>query len=425
MLNVKTLNLFFYFIGLCFSLWVFVSNNLTYNLGIILISLTAYLNIICVLISMDSIKANLKYFLLLLLILFCILLGLFITENILIFYIFFESSLIPMFLLVIGWGSRLEKSRAAYYLFFFTLISSVLMLISIIKLYLLTGTLNIKFLSSISVPIYYQKWGFVVMCLAFMVKIPMFPFHIWLPQAHVEAPLAGSVLLAGIMLKLGAYGFIKLAIPIYSYAFYYYSPFLLLLSLCSILYGGLSTLRQSDMKRLIAYSSVAHMGFATYSLFNPSNVEIGLIGCIIILIAHGFASPGLFCIVGIAYERYHTRIIKYYSGLGVIMPLLGVFAFLFTLSSIAFPGSLNFVGEIVIIFLACEYSIIQAFIICLGAFVGLLYSLYFYQRIFTGQLSKYLLEGRDINKLEFLSLFLLFFPILLLGIFPNIILNYL
>ena len=425
MLNVKTLNLFFYFIGLCFSLWVFVSNNLTYNLGIILISLTAYLNIICVLVSMDSIKANLKYFLLLLLILFCILLGLFITENILIFYIFFESSLIPMFLLVIGWGSRLEKSRAAYYLFFFTLISSVLMLISIIKLYLLTGTLNIKFLSSISVPIYYQKWGFVVMCLAFMVKIPMFPFHIWLPQAHVEAPLAGSVLLAGIMLKLGAYGFIKLAIPIYSYAFYYYSPFLLLLSLCSILYGGLSTLRQSDMKRLIAYSSVAHMGFATYSLFNPSNVEIGLIGCIIILIAHGFASPGLFCIVGIAYERYHTRIIKYYSGLGVIMPLLGVFAFLFTLSSIAFPGSLNFVGEIVIIFLACEYSIIQAFIICLGAFVGLLYSLYFYQRIFTGQLSKYLLEGRDINKLEFLSLFLLFFPILLLGIFPNIILNYL
>ena len=425
MLNVKTLNLFFYFIGLCFSLWVFVSNNLTYNLGIILISLTAYLNIICVLVSMDSIKANLKYFLLLLLILFCILLGLFITENILIFYIFFESSLIPMFLLVIGWGSRLEKSRAAYYLFFFTLISSVLMLISIIKLYLLTGTLNIKFLSSISVPIYYQKWGFVVMCLAFMVKIPMFPFHIWLPQAHVEAPLAGSVLLAGIMLKLGAYGFIKLAIPIYSYAFYYYSPFLLLLSLCSILYGGLSTLRQSDMKRLIAYSSVAHMGFATYSLFNPSNVEIGLIGCIIILIAHGFASPGLFCIVGIAYERYHTRIIKYYSGLGVIMPLLGVFAFLFTLSSIAFPGSLNFVGEIVIIFLACEYSIIQAFIICLGAFVGLLYSLYFYQRIFTGQLSKYLLEGRDINKLEFLSLFLLFFPILLLGVFPNIILNYL
>ena len=184
------------------------------------------------------------------------------------------------------------------------------------------------------------------MCLAFMVKIPMFPFHIWLPQAHVEAPLAGSVLLAGIMLKLGAYGFIKLAIPIYPYAFYYYSPFLLLLSLCSILYGGLSTLRQSDMKRLIAYSSVAHMGFATYSLFNPNNVEIGLIGCIIILIAHGFASPGLFCIVGIIYERYHTRIIKYYSGLGVIMPLLGVFAFLFTLASIAFPGSLNFVGEI-------------------------------------------------------------------------------
>ena len=425
MLKMKSFNIFFYITCICFSLWVFFSNSLTHNLGTILISLTAYLNIICVLVSMDSIKANIKYFLLLLIILFFILLGLFVTENILIFYVFFESSLIPMFLLVIGWGSRIEKSRAAYYLFFFTLISSVLMLISIIKLYLLTGTLSIRFLSCISIPIYYQKWGFIVMCLAFMVKIPMFPFHIWLPQAHVEAPLAGSVLLAGIMLKLGAYGFIKLAIPIYPYAFYYYSPFLLLLSLCSILYGGLSTLRQSDMKRLIAYSSVAHMGFATYSLFNPNNVEIGLIGCIIILIAHGFASPGLFCIVGIIYERYHTRIIKYYSGLGVIMPLLGVFAFLFTLASIAFPGSLNFVGEIVIIFVACEYSILQAFIICLGAFVGLLYSLYFYQRIFTGGLSRYLLGGREINKLEFLSLLLLFFPILLLGIFPNVVLNYL
>ena len=425
MLKMKSFNIFFYIICICFSLWVFFSNSLTHNLGTILISLTAYLNIICVLVSMDSIKANIKYFLLFLIVLFFILLGLFVTENILIFYVFFESSLIPMFLLVIGWGSRIEKSRAAYYLFFFTLISSVLMLISIIKLYLLTGTLNIRFLSCISIPIYYQKWGFIVMCLAFMVKIPMFPFHIWLPQALVEAPLAGSVLLAGIMLKLGAYGFIKLAIPIYPYAFYYYSPFLLLLSLCSILYGGLSTLRQSDMKRLIAYSSVAHMGFATYSLFNPNNVEIGLIGCIIILIAHGFASPGLFCIVGIIYERYHTRIIKYYSGLGVIMPLLGVFAFLFTLASIAFPGSLNFVGEIVIIFVACEYSILQAFIICLGAFVGLLYSLYFYQRIFTGGLSRYLLGGREINKLEFLSLLLLFFPILLLGIFPNVVLNYL
>ena len=299
------------------------------------------------------------------------------------------------------------------------------MLISIIKLYLITGSMNVNYLETINIPVYYQKWGFIVMCLAFMVKIPMFPFHIWLPQAHVEAPLAGSVLLAGIMLKLGAYGFIRLAIPIYPHAFYYYSPVLLLISLCSIIYGGLSTLRQSDMKRLIAYSSVAHMGFATYALFNPNNVELGLISCIIILIAHGFTSPGLFCVVGIIYERYHTRIIRYYSGLGVIMPILGVFAFLFTLCSIAFPGSLNFIGEILIIFIACEHSILQAFLMCLGAFVGLLYSLYFYQRIFTGGLSRYLFKGRELNKAEFITLLLLFFPLILSGIFPSILTNFL
>ena len=424
MFNFKILNLFFYFSFLSIFIWLFVLDAFYYNLGTILIILTIYLNIVCVLVSVDSIKNNINYFLLLLMILFFILLVLFSTNNVLIFYVFFESSLIPMFLLVVGWGSRIEKSRAAYYLFFFTLISSILMLIGIIKLYLLTGSLNIAYLGSIFIPIYYQKWGFIVICLAFMTKIPMFPFHIWLPQAHVEAPLAGSVLLAGIMLKLGAYGFIKVAIPLYPYAFYYYSPFLLLLSLCSIVYGGLSTLRQSDMKRLIAYSSVAHMGFATYSLFNPNNVEMGIIACIIILIAHGFASPGLFCVVGIIYERYHTRIIRYYSGLGVVMPLLGVFAFLFTLSSIAFPGSLNFIGELLIIFVASEYSIFQAFIMCLGAFIGLLYSLYFYQRIFTGGLSKYLIEGREINKVEFTILLLLFFPIILSGIFPSIILNY-
>lgn len=419
MFNWKNNSLFFYIINLTLIIWLIFNGSKVGTLGLYLIGLTAYLNAICVLVSVNSIKTNMNLFLIFIFSLHIILCGIFITNSILVFYILFEASLIPMFLLVIGWGSRLERSRAAYYLFFYTFISSILMLLSVVKLYILTGTLNIEVISFTNIPIFYQKWGMICMFIAFSVKIPMIPFHIWLPQAHVEAPLAGSILLAGIMLKLGAFGFIRLALPIYPHSFYYYSPIFLFLSLLSILYGGLSTIRQSDMKRLIAYSSVAHMGFATYALFNPLNVEMGLVGCILILIAHGFASPALFSVVGFLYERYHTRVIKYYSGVGQIMPILGVYAFLFTLCSIAFPGSLNFVGEFIIVILASQYAYSHGFMMFIGCLVGLIYALYFYQRIFTGSLSIYLRKGKDLTREEFLTLLLLFIPVLGLGIYPN------
>lgn len=424
MFNIKLNMLFFYFSSVSVFLWLLIVSCSILPISLLLIILTAYLMIICVLLSYYTIKSNINLFLILLFCLFIIITGIFITENLLLFYILFEASLIPMFLLVIGWGSRQEKTRAAYYLFFYTFISSILMLFSIIKFYILVGSINMDIAYITGVPVYFQKWGFICMFIAFSVKVPMIPFHIWLPQAHVEAPLAGSILLAGIMLKLGVYGFIRFAIPLYPQSTYYYAPLLLFLSIISIVYGGFSTIRQSDMKRLIAYSSVAHMGFATYALFTPKYSEYGIVGCYLILIAHGLVSPALFIVVGILYERYHTRVIKYYGGLSHLMPKLTVFAFLFTLSSMAFPGTLNFLGEFYVIVVAINYSYGHAILISVGCFVGLIYSLYFYQRIFTGSISCYLIKGKDLNKVEFISLLMLMFPVIILGIYPFNLITY-
>ena len=417
MFNFKVLNLFFYFICLSLISWELVNGINFHGLGLIFIWLTLYLNIICVLCSWKSIKFNMNLFLLLLLLMTFLLSGVFLTKNILVFYILFEATLIPIFILIIGWGSRQEKIRAGYYLFFFTLVSSLLMLLAIMKLYLLFGSLNIIYLHQLNIPLSIQKWSFVCFTFAMAVKVPMFPFHIWLPQAHVEAPLAGSILLAGILLKLGGYGIIYFVLPLFPFGFYYFGHMLQWISLLGIVYGGLTTLRQSDMKRLIAYSSVAHMGFATFALFSIES-EIGIISSLLILIAHGFVSPALFLIVGILYERYGTRIIKYYKGIGTIMPLLNAYIFLFTLSAIAFPGSLNFIGEFLVIVTGVQISLLFGLLLSLGAFVGLKYSFYFYERIFTGEVSSYLKGGRDLIKIEYICLFYLLIPVLLFGIFP-------
>jgi len=410
-------HLFIYLSFLSLIMWDLIKGEGANGLGFIFIGLTLYLNFVCILTSIRSIKSNFNLFLSLLGFMSLVLVGVFTTDNLLLFYILFESSLIPIFLLVIGWGSREEKIRAGYYLFFFTLVSSLLMLLTIIKLYWLAGSLSVSYLKTISFPIIVQKWSFICFALAMAVKMPMFPFHIWLPQAHVEAPLAGSVLLAGILLKLGGYGFIYLVLPLFPFGFYYFGFVFQWMSMLGILYGGLSTLRQSDMKRLIAYSSVAHMGFATFALFSVES-EIGIISAILIFIAHGFVSPALFIIVGLLYERYGTRVIRYYKGIGVAMPIMNSFAFLFTLCSIAFPGSLNFIGEFLVIVNASQTSFLHAIIISIGAFVGLKYALYFYERIFTGEWSNHLLGGRELNKSEFSALLVLFIPVILYGVLP-------
>ena len=424
MFNLTTLYLFFYLMSFIIFLFNYVnSTNWISNLSFIFIILTTYLSFICVLILKNQNLKKGSFCLNLVFILYLILIGLFFSPNLLIFYIFYESSLIPLFLITILYGTRLEKIRAAYFLFFFTLIASLGILFSLVKIYNLVGTFRMEILFTYYFPIYLQKWIYLSLSLGFLVKIPLFPFHIWLPQAHVEAPLIGSILLAGIMLKLGAFGFLRVAIPLCPLAYNYYSPVFLFTSLCNIIYGGCITFRQSDMKRLIAYSSVAHMGFACYALFNPSNIELSLSATLCILLAHGFSSPGLFTIAGFLYERYHTRIIKYYGGCKTVHPFISEFAFLFTLASIAFPGSFNFIGEIICFFGAVSYSFFHSLILSLGAFIGLIYSLHFYQKIFTGKISPFLYGARPLTKLEFLILNLYFWPLLIFGLFPFLLLK--
>ena len=423
MSQLKKFLLFYYFIVSSNLFWELIWGCSKNYIGLIFLFLSFFLSLVSVLCSWQNIKHNHLIYYYLLFILQIILIGLFFSINLLNFYIFFEFSLIPIFLVIVGWGSRSEKLRAAYYLFFFTFISSVFMLLIIIKIYLVIGSLNIYFLQTINLNFNFQKWCFFFFTLAMSVKIPMFPFHIWLPQAHVEAPLAGSVLLAGILLKLGGYGIIFFIIPLFPFGFYYYNSFFQLMSILGIIYGAFSTIRQSDMKRLIAYSSVSHMGFSTYALFSIQS-EVGIISSLIILISHGFTSPALFILVGIIYERYGTRILKYYRGLGNFMPVCDYFTLIFILTSIAFPLSFNFIGELLLIITISYVNLLALIFIGFGAFLGLKYSLYFYIRLLKGVTTNYCTPCRDLTKREIIILTSLIIPNISLGLFPSLLILY-
>ena len=385
------------------------------------IGLSIVLTIICYLISWDNIKFLNKEFILLIYFSLIVLIGVFSTSDILIFYILFESSLIPLFLIIGIWGSREEKVRAAFYFFFYTLIGSLLMLLSIFKIYLLTGSTNIFYLYNIELPFYYQFWFFITFLISFAVKFPMVPVHVWLPQAHVEAPLAGSVLLAGILLKLGGYGFIRFLNPLFPIAFEYFSPFVILMSIIAIIYGGLTTCRQNDVKRLIAYSSVSHMGFVSLAIFTHT-IE-GLCASILMMLAHGFSSSGLFMSAGVIYNRFHTRTIKYYKGLTASMPILSGITLILTLANIGFPLTFNFIAEFFTILSAFNYSWLVGLVSSIGLIISTIYALYLYNRIFFGYSNSYLILTRQVSLLEFNPLMVLVIFIILFGLNPNMITN--
>nr|YP_010890158.1 NADH dehydrogenase subunit 4 [Stephanomia amphytridis]WJJ70206.1 NADH dehydrogenase subunit 4 [Stephanomia amphytridis] len=387
------------------------------GISLFFIGLSIILIPICFLVSWESIEKFNKEFLIFLLLILIVLVGVFTTLDILIFYILFEATLIPMFLLIGIWGSREEKVKAAFYFFFYTLIGSLLMLISIFKLYTIIGSTNIQLITNLEIPSYLQFWFFIGFTISLGVKIPMIPVHIWLPQAHVEAPLAGSVLLAGILLKLGGYGFIRFIFPLFPIASEYFSPVMILMSLIAIIYGGLTTCRQSDMKRLIAYSSVSHMGLVTLSIFTHSTE--GLFASIIMMLAHGLISSGLFMSSGILYIRYHSRIIKYFKGLTTIMPILSSITLILILSNIGFPLTFNFIAEFFSILAAFNYSWIVGIITCIGALISTIYALYFYNRLYFGVINSYLFNPREITYFEFCSFTPLIILTLLLGIYPN------
>jgi proton-translocating NADH-quinone oxidoreductase chain M len=346
------------------------------------------------------------------------LLVIFSTLDLFLFYVFFEAILIPMYLLIGIWGSRQRKIRAVYLFFFYTLCGSIFMLLGILYIYSLTGSLNLEYLLTWQFTETEQLFLWLAFFLSFASKIPMFPFHIWLPEAHVEAPTVGSVLLAGILLKLGVYGFLRFSITLFPDASLFFSPLVYLLSILGILYASMGAIRQTDIKRIIAYSSIAHMNLVTLGLFS-FNI-IGLEGAILQSISHGFVAGGMFFLVGILYNRHHSRFLFYYGGLVHLMPVYSAVLLAFVLANISLPGTSSFVGEFLLLCGVFKTNIFLCIISALGVILCGAYSLWLYNRIIFGNLKvNYTSNFSDLTIREFAILLPLLIFIVFMGIYPT------
>lgn len=401
--------------------------NFYYTAGIDGISLfflilTTFLIMVCVLISWGSINYRLKEYLVSFLLLEFLLIQVFSVLDLFLFYIFFESVLMPMFLIIGIWGSRERKIRAAYQFFLYTLVGSVLMLLGILVIYFHGGTTDLQILWNLEFSEKKQIFLWISFFLSFAVKVPMMPFHIWLPEAHAEAPTAGSVILAGILLKMGAYGFLRFSLPMFPFATIFFTPLIFILSLIATVYASLTTLRQVDLKKIIAYSSISHMGFVTIGIFTL-NVQ-GLEGSIFLMLSHGLVSSALFFCVGILYDRYHTRIIKYYGGLVQVMPIFSIFFLLFSFANIGFPGTSSFIGELLVLVGTFQSSFMLTLFTGLSIILGTAYSIWMFNRVIFGVLKlQYFTTFQDVSRREFTILVLIAFLILWMGIYPEIFLN--
>ena len=389
--------------------------NIEYNVGLdhlsfIFVFLTIFLIPVSLIISWKSIYYNTKHFFLLFLILELLLINVFCAIDLVLFYIAFESILIPMYFLIGYWGSRERRMHAAYQFFLYTLGGSLFMLIIIILCQLNFGSTNLHFLLNVSFSPYREIFMCIGFFIAFAVKIPLMPVHIWLPEAHVESATGGSVALAGILLKLGTYGILRFLIPLFQFSSFFFTPFIYLISIFGLFYASLTTLRQIDLKKIIAYSSVIHMNYLMFGLFSY-NLE-GLLGSLILMVAHGFVSGGLFVCIGILYDRYHTRLKKPYGGLNYFMPIFSFLFLVLTLANISFPGSINFIGEFLVLVGIFMKNILLAIFIIFLMILSTCYSLWLYNKVFSGLLSIYkkvyfsTLGGLLLNKLVFKRLFL-------------------
>ena len=401
--------------------------NFYYTIGIdgislFFILLTTFLVTICILVSWSSVHINIKDYLICFLVLEFLLIQVFCVLDLFLFYVYFESVLIPMFLIVGVWGSRQRKIRAAYQFFLYTLIGSLLMLLALLLIYFQVGTTDLQILWHSQFSEFKQIILWFAFFASFAVKIPMIPFHIWLPEAHAEAPTAGSVILAGILLKMGGYGFLRFSLPMFPIASIFFTPLIFTLSLIAIVYASLTTLRQVDLKKIIAYSSVSHMGFVTIGIFSL-NIQ-GIEGSILLMLSHGLVSSALFLCIGILYDRYKTRIIKYYSGLIQVMPLFGIFFLFFSFANLGFPGTSSFIGEILVLIGAFQANKTLTFIAAIGMILGAAYSIWLFNRISFGSLKLvYFGSFQDISRREFWILLPLALLILWMGIYPNSFLN--
>ena len=387
------------------------------GISILFILLTTFITPICVISGLKSIKFKIKEFLIAVLLMETLMLGVFCSLDLIVFYLFFEGGLIPMFLIIGIWGGP-NRVYSAFKFFLFTLLGSVLMLIAIISIYLITGTSDIIQLLEFRIPKEYQYLLWLAFFSSFAVKLPMWPFHTWLPDAHVEAPTAGSVILAAILLKMAGYGFMRFSLGLFPLASEYFTTFIFVLSVIAIIYTSLIALMQDDMKKLIAYSSVAHMGFVTIGIF--SITKQGLEGSIIQRISHGLISAALFLCVGVLYDRYKSRMISSYGGLVNIMPKYAIMFMIFTLGALGLPGTTGFVGEFLILIGVFQKNIFIAVVASLGIIFAAAYMLSLYRRVVFGKITNVdIKEMPDLNKTEIYIFASLSFLILFFGIYPD------
>ena len=391
------------------------------GISILFIILTTLISSLCIVSVSQTIKVKLKEFLIAILLMESLMIGVFCSLDLVIFYLFFEGGLIPMFLIIGIWGGP-RRVYSAFKFFLFTLLGSVLMLVAIISIYWMNGTTDIIELYNLGIDTKYQNLLWLAFFSSFAVKTPMWPVHTWLPDAHVEAPTAGSVLLAAILLKLAGYGFIRFSIGLFPVASQHFVPLIYVLSLVAIIYTSFVALIQDDMKKLIAYSSVAHMGYVTLGIFTLT--QQGLEGSIIQMISHGLVSAALFLCVGVVYDRMHSRLISTYGGVASIMPKYALLFMIFILASIGLPGTSGFVGEFLILIGAFKKSFLVATIASLGIVLGAAYMLWLYKRVVFGQvINKDLLKMLDLNNSEIFILASLAIPILFFGFYPEPLLN--
>ena len=399
-----------------------LGNGIDYKMGvdgisILFVLLTTFIMPICIIASWDSVKSRVSDYMIAFLVLETLMIGVFCALDLILFYLFFEGSLIPMFLIIGVWGGA-NRIYAAFKFFLYTLLGSVLMLIAILWMYTQVGTTDIPTLQTFEFAKGAQTWLWLAFFASFAVKMPMWPVHTWLPDAHVQAPTAGSVVLAAILLKMGGYGFIRFSLPMFPIASLDFAPFVYALSIIAIIYTSMVALAQEDMKKLIAYSSVAHMGFVTMGIF--TGTKQGIEGALFQMLSHGFISGALFLCVGVVYDRIHTREIKAYGGLVNRMPFYAFLFMFFTMGNVGLPGTSGFIGEFLSMAGAFRANTWVAFFAAFGVILSAAYALRLYRAVMFGELQKTnLLAIEDVNTKEMTILGVLMALALYLGVYPK------
>ena len=401
---------------------IWIKDFINYKVGvdgisILFILLTTFITPLCIVSVNNTVKNRLRDFLIAILIMESFMIGVFCALDLIVFYLFFEAGLIPMFLIIGIWGGP-KRVYSAFKFFLYTLLGSVLMLVAIISIYWISGTTDVIKLYELGIDAKYQNLLWLAFFSSFAVKTPMWPVHTWLPDAHVEAPTAGSVLLAAILLKMAGYGFIRFSLGLFPVASEVFTPLIYTLSVIAIIFTSFIALMQEDMKKLIAYSSVAHMGFVTLGIFTLQ--QQGIEGSIIQMISHGLVSAALFLCVGVVYDRMHSRLIKSYGGIVTIIPKYSILFMLFTLAALGLPGTSGFIGEFLILMGAFKDNFLVAVIASFGVILGAAYMLWLYKRVVFGKLvNEDLKQMVDLNRSEYLILTCLAVPTLFFGFYPE------